>query len=51
LALSGTSATSPEPYDLTVDDTYVGEDGELYVGDIIILDARRNARETAAGCH
>ncbi len=38
---------SPEPYDLTIDESYVGEDGELYVGDIMILDARRNVRETA----
>jgi phosphonate transport system substrate-binding protein len=36
----------PEPYDLTVDDTYIGEDGELYVGDIVITDARAAARET-----
>ena len=38
---------SPEPYDLNFDETFVGEDGELYVGDIMILDARRNVRETA----
>ncbi|MCQ3928853.1 MAG: hypothetical protein DPW16_00210 [Chloroflexi bacterium] len=37
----------PEPYDLTVDESYVGEDGNLYVGDIQILDARNNVRETA----
>lgn len=37
----------PEPYDLTVDESYIGEDGNLYVGDIQILDARANVRETA----
>ncbi|MBI5667525.1 MAG: phosphate/phosphite/phosphonate ABC transporter substrate-binding protein [Chloroflexi bacterium] len=37
----------PEPYDLTVDESRIGEDGELYVGDVMILDARRNIRETA----
>lgn len=37
----------PEPYDLTVDESYIGEDGNLYVGDIRILDARNNVRETA----
>lgn len=38
---------SPEPYDLTVDESYIGEDGNLYVGDIEILDARAAVRETA----
>jgi phosphonate transport system substrate-binding protein len=37
----------PEPYDLTVDESYIGDDGELYVGDIQIQDARRAVRETA----
>lgn len=37
----------PEPYDLTVDESRIGEDGNLYVGDIRILDARANIRETA----
>ncbi|MBC7811665.1 MAG: phosphate/phosphite/phosphonate ABC transporter substrate-binding protein, partial [Burkholderiales bacterium] len=37
----------PEPYDLSIDESYVGEDGNLYVGDIQILDARQNLRETA----
>lgn len=38
---------NPEPYDLTVEETYIGEDGNLYVGDVRILDARANIRETA----
>ncbi|MDZ4669525.1 MAG: phosphate/phosphite/phosphonate ABC transporter substrate-binding protein [Phototrophicales bacterium] len=38
---------NPEPYDLTVDESRIGEDGSLYVGDILILDARANIRETA----
>lgn len=37
----------PEPYDLTVDESYIGEDGNLYVGDLRILDARQAVRETA----
>lgn len=37
----------PEPYDLTVDESYIGEDGNLYVGEVRILDARNNVRETA----
>lgn len=36
-----------EPYDLTVDEARIGEDGNLYVGDVLILDARANIRETA----
>lgn len=36
----------PEPYDLTVDESYIGEDGELYVGDVRVMDARRAVRET-----
>lgn len=38
---------NPEPYDLTVDESRIGEDGGLYVGDVLILDARANIRETA----
>lgn len=38
---------NPEPYDLTVDESYIGDDGNLYVGDVQILDARANVRETA----
>lgn len=37
----------PEPYDLTVDESYINEDGNLFVGDIRVLDARANVRETA----
>jgi phosphonate transport system substrate-binding protein len=37
----------PEPWDLSVDDSYIGEDGNLYVGDIRVLDARAQVRETA----
>jgi phosphonate transport system substrate-binding protein len=37
----------PEPYDLSVDQSYIGSDGELYVGDIRVMDARRSVRETA----
>ena len=37
----------PEPFDLTVDESYIGEDGELYVGQVRIMDARRAVRETA----
>lgn len=37
----------PEPYDLTVEESFVGEDGNLYVGDMQILDARANIRDTA----
>ncbi|MBZ0285799.1 MAG: phosphate/phosphite/phosphonate ABC transporter substrate-binding protein [Anaerolineae bacterium] len=38
---------NPEPYDLTVDESRLAEDGNLFVGDIRILDARANIRETA----
>jgi phosphonate transport system substrate-binding protein len=38
---------SPEPYDLSIDESYIGEDGELYVGEVQIQDARRAVRETA----
>lgn len=37
----------PEPFDLTVDESYIGDDGELYVGQARIMDARRAVRETA----
>ncbi len=37
----------PEPYDLTVDESYLNEEGRLYVGDIRIMDARANVRDTA----
>lgn len=36
----------PEPYDLTVDESYINDEGRLFVGDIRILDARANVRET-----
>ena len=38
---------APEPFDLTVDSAYIGEDGRLYVGDIRPMDARSAVRETA----
>jgi phosphonate transport system substrate-binding protein len=37
----------PEPYDLTVDESYVTEEGHIYVGDVRIMDARQTAYETA----
>jgi phosphonate transport system substrate-binding protein len=37
----------PEPFDLTQDESFIGDDGELHVGDVIIEDARRAVRETA----
>jgi phosphonate transport system substrate-binding protein len=37
----------PEPYDLTVDESYLDTEGNLFVGDIRILDARANVRDTA----
>jgi len=36
-----------EPFDLTVDESRISEDGNLYVGDIRVMDARANIRETA----
>jgi phosphonate transport system substrate-binding protein len=36
-----------EPYDLTVDESRLDEEGNLFVGDIRILDARANIRDTA----
>jgi len=37
----------PEPYDLTVDESYVNEQGHLYVGDVRVMDARQTAAQTA----
>ncbi len=37
----------PEPYDLSVDESYIGDDGKLYVGDIRPMDARTGVRDTA----
>lgn len=37
----------PEPYDLTVDDAYINDAGNLFVGDTRILDARSSVRDTA----
>jgi phosphonate transport system substrate-binding protein len=38
----------PEPWDLTVDESFVSEDGSaLFVGDIRVLDARAGVRDTA----
>jgi phosphonate transport system substrate-binding protein len=36
-----------EPYDLTVDESRLDENGNLFVGDVRILDARANIRSTA----
>jgi phosphonate transport system substrate-binding protein len=36
-----------EPYDLTVDESRLDADSNLFVGDVRILDARANIRETA----
>ena len=36
----------PEPYDLTVDESFVNDDG-LFVGEVQVLDARESVRETA----
>lgn len=36
----------PEPYDLTVDESFVNDEG-LFVGDVQVLDARESVRETA----
>lgn len=36
-----------EPYDLTVDESHVTPEGDLFVGDIEVMDARRTAAETA----
>ncbi len=37
----------PEPYDLTVDEAYVTDEGRLFVGDTRILDARSAVAEQA----
>ncbi|MCZ7542163.1 MAG: PhnD/SsuA/transferrin family substrate-binding protein [Anaerolineae bacterium] len=37
----------PEPFDLSIDESYLGDDGNLYVGDIRVMDARAAVRETA----
>lgn len=37
----------PEPYDLTVDESYVNEEGELYVGQVRVMDARNTVADTA----
>jgi len=37
----------PEPYDLTIDEPFLNEEGDLYVGDIRILDSRSSVAETA----
>jgi phosphonate transport system substrate-binding protein len=37
----------PEPYDLGFDESRLSEDGNLFVGDVQILDARANIRETS----
>ncbi len=42
-----TVGDNPEPYDLTVDESRLDAEGVLYVGDVRILDARANIRETA----
>lgn len=36
----------PEPFDLSVDESYLNDEGQLFVGDIRILDARSSVRET-----
>ncbi len=38
---------NPEPYDLSLDEAFIGEDGNLYVGEVRPLDARPSVRETA----
>ena len=37
----------PEPFDLAVDESFVNEEGDLYVGDIRVMDARAQIVETA----
>jgi phosphonate transport system substrate-binding protein len=36
-----------EPYDLTVDESFVNDEDRLFVGDVRILDSRAGVRETA----
>jgi phosphonate transport system substrate-binding protein len=38
---------APEPYDLSIDEAYLNEEGRLYVGDIRPMDARPSVRDTA----
>jgi phosphonate transport system substrate-binding protein len=37
----------PEPFDLTVDESFVNDEGQLFVGDVRLLDARVNVVDTA----
>ncbi len=37
----------PEPYDLTIDESYLNDEGRLFVGDIRIMDSRSGVRDTA----
>jgi phosphonate transport system substrate-binding protein len=37
----------PEPYDLTVDESHLDGEGNLFVGDVRIMDARANIRDTS----
>lgn len=37
----------PEPFDLTIDESYVNDEDRLFVGDIRILDSRAGVRDTA----
>jgi len=37
----------PEPYDLTIDEAFINDEGRLFVGDIRIMDSRSGVRETA----
>jgi phosphonate transport system substrate-binding protein len=37
----------PEPFDLTIDESFVNEEGQLFVGDVRVLDARANVTDTA----
>ncbi len=41
------SGDLPEPWDLSIDETYINDAGRLYVGDIRVMDARQAVRETA----
>ncbi len=37
----------PEPYDLSIDEAFINDEGRLFVGDIRIMDARSSVRDTA----
>lgn len=37
----------PEPYDLTIDEAFINDEGRLFVGDIRIMDSRSSVRDTA----